>query len=189
MIGHGFAFVARRDPDFAPAVVAAQRLVVKIQSELAKLPEVIGNVFPCIHYRPVRPHNDLIRIVFLVAFSSFPFLSLSRSFFSFHHPASLAATFGLENDRARSFQLFKSVRPEMKMQNLLFARQQVIADVKTRHRVQMVIDLLRFREALLRGFQAAIYLPRTRRRRGNTGPSSSNRSSLLVSQRAFRPML
>src|SRR5262245_28687138 len=114
---------------------------MKVQPEFAELPQMIGNVLTRISHRPIRPYNDLIRIVLFLPLS--PRLLVPLSFFGFHHPASLVAAFRLENYCAARFEFLESVRPEMQMQNLLLARQQVIADVESGHRVQMAINDLR----------------------------------------------
>src|SRR5215475_3581599 len=129
MIWRRKAFIASRDPDFAPVVVSPQRLVMKVQSELAQLPQVIGDILARISHRAIRLDYDLIRIML-------SFLLSACSVFSFHHPASLVAALVFENDRAADFEFLERMLPEMQVQNLFLARQQVVTDVESRHSVE-----------------------------------------------------
>src|SRR5262249_59297993 len=119
MLTDRLCFIASRNPNFAPAMILAQRLVMKVQPEFAQLPQMIGDIFPRISHRPIRTHNDLIRIVISLLLS--PGLPVPLPFFRFHHPASLAAAFGLVNYCAARFEFLESARPEMQMQNLFLS--------------------------------------------------------------------
>ena len=99
---------------------------MEVLVEQSEFPELVGDVLADIGDCAVGSHDDLVVVV---ALGIDP-----------HHPAAFVLAFGLKEDRVAGLELFERVVPELQMQDVAFARKQIVADADALHRGEMAVD-------------------------------------------------
>ena len=127
--------------------------IPKIATEQSKFPELVCNVFSDVGDDAVRAHDHFFAR-FLVCLVRF----FGATFFDSHDPASCEAAFRLQKHRALCLQDVERLRPELQAKDVSLVGEQVVADIQTRHRLQMrVHDPIDDECAHVRGVVAAVF--------------------------------
>ena len=136
-----FSGSRRRDPDVSPAI---QMTVVEVLIEESELPELVRDVLADVRDGSVGSDDDLVIVVSLRIDS--------------HDPAALVLAFGFEKDRITRLELFERIVPELEVQDVALARQQVVAHADAFHRREMALhDCHRDQGRHFRGFVAVFF--------------------------------
>ena len=96
--------------------IGVKLLVVEVDGQLAKLPEMKGDVLARIGYRAVRSHDDFVGFVFTLFFEGVALLIAGP-----HHPAACQPAFGFELDSTALFQKFERALPDVEVEHVGFA--------------------------------------------------------------------
>ena len=117
---------------------------MEVLVEQSELPELVCDILADVGDGAVGSDDDLVIVVSLGIDS--------------HHPAALVLAFGLEEDRITSLELFEGVVPELEVEDVAFARQQVVAHADALHRGEMALhDRHRDQGRHFRGFVAVFF--------------------------------
>src|ERR1051326_6096757 len=127
----GLWFGGRHPGDVTSIRVRAEGFVIEIESQLTELPKLIGNILTRVGHGPVRTYDNLVRLVLVRAGMRF----------KRHYPTAAVSTLAFKMNHTSVFHQLKSALPEMEMQNLRLARQQVVADPEPLHRIQNLFDV------------------------------------------------
>src|SRR5262245_48077963 len=104
-------------------LVTAKWLIVEIQPEMSEFPKLVSNVLTGVCHRSVRTHDDFIGLVCVS----------SGVRFERHHPATGISSRRLEPDHTLLLHQIKGSFPEMEMENVRFARKQIVANIQPLH--------------------------------------------------------
>ncbi len=108
--------------------------VAEVATELAELPEMIGDVLADVADGAVRAHDDLL--VFVGEFG----FGLRGGRRTAHHPTSGVLAVILFIEDALFDHLLEGEIPEMQAQDFAFARQEVVLDVEPLHGFEMATE-------------------------------------------------
>ena len=125
----------RGNPTVVLIGIAIELAIAKIASEQAELPHVIGDVFADVTNRTVGADDDfLIFLRNLLGLLGVSFvLCCEGSTGAAHHPTAPVLAFSLVSEDARLFQLAEGRIPEVQVQDLAFARQEIVFDLEAVH--------------------------------------------------------
>src|SRR5947209_18028375 len=121
-----------RNPYLVIVRISIEMFVAEVATKQAKLPQVIGNVFAHIGHCAIGADND-----FGIFVGAFRLLLRRLAAGAPHHPAAFVLAFRLEVKHAFLLHLLKSQVPEMQMENLALARQEVILNAEALHGFEM----------------------------------------------------
>src|SRR5207249_2458888 len=111
--------------------IRSKRFVIEIESKLSQLPELIRDIFAGVSHRAIGTYDDLIGLMLVRAGVRL----------KWHYPTTPIAAFAFEMDDAAFFHQLKRTLPKVQVQNFRLARQQIVTDAETFHRVENLLDV------------------------------------------------